>query len=98
MRKEINLEKKFCGNCKWHNVYNYPNFIFCFERYMDHKDPVMSTLDCCEGWEPHNAECFCVKEAMSDRNHRIETMGIFMAKRSKKAKQRSEEKMFPTET
>jgi len=67
MEERSEPKEKFCGNCRHHNVYQYPDFIFCFVRYQDHKDHVFPTLGCCEEWELKPQECFCVEEALKKK-------------------------------
>jgi len=59
---------KFCGNCYYHDAYEYPDLIICKLRYPNGTDFVVSTLECCENWEPDPQECFCVQEALEKRN------------------------------
>jgi hypothetical protein len=62
--KENAVERKYCGNCGTHTVYNYPNQLFCSKRFSEDKNPLVDTLWCCENWNPSSQECYCVKEAM----------------------------------
>ena len=55
--------KKYCGNCLHHNAYDYPTIIFCMKRLVLGLNPKVSTLWCCEYWEPNMQECFCIEEA-----------------------------------
>jgi len=58
--KEIRnrIVEKYCGNCRFHAVYKYPEKIFCNLHLK-----VSPTLECCEDWELNPQECFCVREA-----------------------------------
>jgi hypothetical protein len=56
--------KKFCGDCGNHNPYDYPDRIFCSTRYAQNKNPIVSTLWCCDEWNPVSQECYCVREAL----------------------------------
>ncbi len=67
MEKTLESKGRFCGNCRYHNVYQYPDLIFCFLRYQQHLGPVISTFECCEQWELKPQECFCVEEALKKR-------------------------------
>ena len=59
-RKEI---EKYCGNCSYHNTYEYPSKVFCTYRLVKGLDPVVPTLWCCENWTADIDECFCVEDA-----------------------------------
>jgi len=52
--------KKYCGNCGWHNVYEYPNIIFCELKLK--KFPTLTPG--CENWMEGYEECFCVRDAL----------------------------------
>ncbi|MCJ7423512.1 hypothetical protein MUP01_04495 [Candidatus Bathyarchaeota archaeon] len=62
--REAKSERRYCGNCGSHNAYDYPHRVFCGKRLSEDKDPVVSTLWCCDEWNPASQECFCIKEAM----------------------------------
>ncbi|MFQ6080955.1 MAG: hypothetical protein ACE5OW_04740 [Candidatus Bathyarchaeia archaeon] len=70
MEKQPELKERFCGNCRHHNVYEYPDLILCFVRYQKHEDPIVPTLGCCEEWEFDPQECFCLQEVLRKRNER----------------------------
>ncbi|MEM2916879.1 MAG: hypothetical protein QXN63_00785 [Candidatus Bathyarchaeia archaeon] len=63
MRKPLSLKGKYCGNCHYHNSYNYPDQIFCMYHYVRHENHIYPTLSVCEHWEPDTQECYCVEEA-----------------------------------
>ena len=66
----INKKKaeKFCGNCDSHNLYEFPSKIFCSTRYDQGKDPIVDTLWHCEEWSVVSQKCYCVREALSEKN------------------------------
>ena len=68
IRKKSKSKSRFCGNCHYHNMYEYPVLIFCSLRYQNSNDFIVPTLGCCGKWTPDAQECFCVKEAMKKRN------------------------------
>ena len=55
--------EKYCGNCSYHNVYEYPSKIFCTYRLVRRLNPVVPTLWCCENWTPAIDKCFCIEDA-----------------------------------
>ena len=69
MEKTSESKERFCGNCSYHNAYQYPDLIFCFIRYQKRKDPVVPTLGCCEQWTFEPQECFCVEEALKKKHN-----------------------------
>lgn len=66
--KKSSSKSRFCGNCHYHDAYEYPDFILCKQRYPTNKNFIVSTLGCCDKWTPHSQECFCVKEALEKQN------------------------------
>jgi len=68
LRMEKLESERFCGNCHFHNVYEYPNVVFCFKRFQQGKNAVLSTLDCCDEWELQSQECFCLRDALEKQN------------------------------
>jgi len=60
-------KEKFCGNCAHHNVYEYPNKIFCTYRLVKGLNPVVPTLWCCEHWTAQAEDCFCVDAAKEEK-------------------------------
>jgi len=70
MEKRLEPMERFCGNCRYHNAYQYPDLILCFVRYQKHEDPIVSIFGCCEKWEPKSQECLCLEEALKKRNQR----------------------------
>jgi hypothetical protein len=66
--KEAPATQRFCGNCGSHNAYNYPDQLFCGKRLGENKNPIVQALWCCEDWNPASQECYCVREALKNRN------------------------------
>ncbi|MDI6691644.1 MAG: hypothetical protein QME50_07295 [Candidatus Bathyarchaeota archaeon] len=64
----MKAKQKFCGNCGNHNVYEYPEKIFCSKRFSKNEDPIVETLWCCPEWNPSSQECYCVEEALNKQN------------------------------
>jgi hypothetical protein len=64
LEKEFNLKKKYCGNCSYHNTYEYPDRIFCFFKFQNKDNPIVSVFDCCDTWEFKTQECYCLKDAL----------------------------------
>ncbi|MEM3697814.1 MAG: hypothetical protein QXQ94_10010 [Candidatus Bathyarchaeia archaeon] len=64
----MKVKQKFCGNCGNHNVYEYPEKIFCSKRYSKNENPIVETLWCCPEWNLSSQECYCVEEALNKRN------------------------------
>ena len=62
--------ERCCGNCRWHDTYQYPDVIFCFLRYEKREDAILSVFDCCKYWTPDLQECFCIKDALRKREKR----------------------------
>lgn len=56
--------EKYCGNCNSHNIYRYPDLMFCSRRYSQQKNPIVKTLWCCDEWSMVVQECHCVEEAL----------------------------------
>jgi hypothetical protein len=56
-------KQRFCGNCGYHNMYDYPDWVLCWMRFSEGKEPIVRTLWCCEHWSSSSQECFCVEEA-----------------------------------
>jgi hypothetical protein len=61
-------EEKFCGNCDSHNSYEYPKKVFCSTRHWQNKNPIVDTLWHCESYNRVSQECYCVREAMKQKN------------------------------
>jgi hypothetical protein len=70
--KESKSENRFCGNCQYHDMYEYPILILCRFHYQNSSDFIFPTLGYCEKWAPESQECFCVEEAMKKRNNSVE--------------------------
>ena len=60
-------EKRMCGNCRYHNAYEYPDRIFCFSKFSNREEPVVSIFDSCDEWESKLQECYCLEEALGKR-------------------------------
>jgi hypothetical protein len=60
----VKSEKKVCGNCRYHNTYDYPSQIFCFVKFQKRDNPVVSTLGHCDEWEYKEQECFCLEDTL----------------------------------
>jgi hypothetical protein len=67
MSEKAKVKRKFCGNCGNHNMYKFPDLVFCFMRFCEEKDAVVQTLWCCEKWNPSSQECYCVEEAIKQQ-------------------------------
>ena len=65
---ENNNEEKFCGNCDSHNCFDYPTKVFCSTRYWHHQNPIVDTLWHCESYNRVSQECYCVSEALKQKN------------------------------
>ena len=68
IKKGSKSKNRFCGNCHYHDMYEYPDLILCRLHYQNSSNFIFSTLGCCEKWAPDSQECFCVEEAMKKRN------------------------------
>jgi hypothetical protein len=66
--KDLEKEKKFCGNCSSHSPYKYPTQIFCSTRYAQNKNPIVDTLRSCADWTPVAQDCHCVRDALKEKN------------------------------
>ena len=66
--KDLEKEKKFCGNCSSHSPYKYPTQIFCSTRYAQNKGPIVDTLSRCDDWNPVAQECHCIRDALKEKN------------------------------
>jgi hypothetical protein len=64
VKNEVDIKEKgrFCGNCRYHNAYNYPDQNFCFLKFQNRENPVVSALDYCPEWLFKPQECFCLDE------------------------------------
>jgi len=73
MKNAVNSGKKVCGNCRYHNTYDYPDRIFCFVKFQKLSNPVVSALDHCDQWEYKPQECFCLEDTMKKHKKNLET-------------------------
>jgi len=62
MTKAARQMRKVCGNCRYHNTYEYPEKVFCFVRFGDRKDPAVSILFSCNEWENRLQDCYCLED------------------------------------
>jgi len=62
MTKASQKTRKICGNCRYHNTYDYPDSVFCFARFTERKNPVVSILFGCDEWENKLQECNCLED------------------------------------
>ena len=63
MKKAKSMEHKYCGNCGSHNIYCYPDEVFCTNRFLQKKNAVVKTLWHCDDWHLNPQTCECVEEA-----------------------------------
>ncbi|MGA2682365.1 MAG: hypothetical protein ABSF44_11280 [Candidatus Bathyarchaeia archaeon] len=62
-------KEKHCGNCDSHNCYDYPTKVFCSTRYGQNKSFIVDTLWLCESYNRVSQECYCVREALKNKNN-----------------------------
>lgn len=62
--KERAAEGRYCGNCSSHNSYEYPDVVFCMNRYLKGDKATTPTLSVCDDWRNQNQKCFCVEDAL----------------------------------
>ncbi len=67
MTKDAARMRKVCGNCRYHNTYAYPDSVFCFARFADRKNPVVSILFSCDEWENKLQDCYCLEDYLKKR-------------------------------
>lgn len=67
MTKAARQTRKVCGNCCYHNTYEYPGKVFCFVRFSDRKDSAVSILFSCDEWEPRLQECLCLEDYIKQK-------------------------------
>ncbi len=65
---------RVCGNCRYHNSYNYPDKIFCFAKFQKRETPVVSILDSCQEWTVKTQECNCLEDALKKHEKRSKTI------------------------
>jgi hypothetical protein len=70
MGEKTKTKQRFCGNCGYHNTYDFPNLVLCWMRFSENKNPIVETLYCCEHWNPNTQECYCVEEAMKNKSNK----------------------------
>jgi len=58
LKEIVKLQDKCCGNCKYHNAYQYSNTIFCFAKFENNESPVKRIFDVCNEWELKEQACF----------------------------------------
>jgi len=67
MSKKSGRMEKICGNCRYHNAYEYPDRVFCFAKFGERENPVVSIFYCCDEWENQLQDCFCLEDAMKKK-------------------------------
>lgn len=67
MTKTAGRMRKVCGNCRYHNTYEYPDKVFCFGRFADQKNSVVSILFSCDEWENKLQECHCLEDYLKHK-------------------------------
>jgi len=60
--KKTEHMRKICGNCRYHNAYQYPDSVFCFAKFARRKKSVVSILFSCSEWESKLQECNCLED------------------------------------
>lgn len=68
--------QKICGNCRYHNTYEYPDIVFCFAKFSHRESPVVSIFDSCDQWENKVQECFCLEDALKKQGKRLDNKVI----------------------
>jgi len=68
LKNIVDSGKKVCGNCRYHNTYEYPDQIFCFVKFRKRGNPVVSALDHCDEWEYKDQECYCLEDTMKKKS------------------------------
>lgn len=70
-KKSKNMDK-ICGNCRYHNTYEYPDYVFCFAKFADRKKKAtLSIFETCDEWEGQLQGCFCLEDALKKRGKKI---------------------------
>lgn len=64
LTKTAQQTRKVCGNCRYHNAYDYPDVVFCFDRFAQRKKPAVSILFGCSSWENKLQDCNCLEDYM----------------------------------
>ncbi len=65
MKKQTHEQvQKYCGNCYYHNVFDFPKQSFCSLLFQRREDPIVPTLSVCEHWKQDYQKCNCVREAL----------------------------------
>jgi hypothetical protein len=62
MPKKSEKMERICGNCRYHNTYNYPDDVFCFAKFAERENPVVSIVYGCDEWESKLQECYCLED------------------------------------
>lgn len=63
MTKKSESNEKICGTCRYHNTYEYPHTVFCFARFSERQNPVVSIYQTCKEWEVKVQDCYCLQDA-----------------------------------
>jgi len=67
MSKKPENMREVCGNCRYHNTYDYPDRVFCFDKFSRRENPVVSVFHSCDSWEVKLQDCFCLQDSMRKR-------------------------------
>jgi len=62
MKKKSEGNRKVCGNCRYHNAYQYPGLVFCFWKFTERKKSAVPILFTCSDWEQQVQECNCLED------------------------------------
>jgi hypothetical protein len=62
MTEKVGKTRKICGNCRYHNTYDYPDTMFCFAKFGNKENPVVSITFSCDEWENKLQECCCLED------------------------------------
>jgi hypothetical protein len=62
MPKKPEQMDRVCGNCRYHNAYDYPDTVFCFAKFSNKEKAVVSILSSCDEWENKLQECCCLED------------------------------------
>jgi len=62
VKKKSEQMSKVCGNCRYHNAYDYPSSVFCFAKFARRENAVVSILSSCDEWEGKLQDCYCLED------------------------------------
>ncbi len=71
MKKKSEQMRKVCGNCRYHNTYDYPSTVFCFAKFAERKKAVVSVLFSCDEWEGQLQNCNCLEDHLRKHKKRL---------------------------